>query len=195
MERKRGVLCLCLSALQLGMIRIIGIIEIISKILPEHQALGAALRDGWTPRAPLGSSLPVHDEIPIPNWYMPQANVSEAKHTQKQAMWNGGCSHKRRASRISGCYHQAGILGCYHLAEIHSKIFSSLWSFADSEGHSKRKERQIPSGHLCRDGRVSSGRGYWLLYVLHICKGKSVSQVEQTRKISLSKTKNLAWML
>ena len=25
-----------------------------------------------------------------------------------------------------------------------------------------------PIGHPCRDGSVSSGRGYWLLYVLHI---------------------------
>ena len=84
--------CLCLSALLFGIIRImkiimiIGTLEIISKIFPEHQALaplGAALRDGWTPRAPLGSSLPVHDEIPIPDLCMPQANVSEAE-SQKQ---------------------------------------------------------------------------------------------------------------
>ena len=69
---------------------IIGIIGIISKILPEHQALGAelasgALRDGLTPRAPFGSSLPVYNEVPIPDRYMPQANVSEADR-QKQAM-------------------------------------------------------------------------------------------------------------
>ena len=31
-------------------------------------------------------------------------------------------------------------------AEIHSKIFPCLWSFADSEGHSKSKERRIPCG-------------------------------------------------
>ena len=61
----------------------------IGKILPQHQALaplGAALLDGLTPHAALGSSLPVHDEIPIPDWYMPQANVSEAEPPQKQAM-------------------------------------------------------------------------------------------------------------
>ena len=116
----RVMICwLCLSALQLGIIgiiKIISIIEIISKILPEHQALGAALRDGWTPRAPLGSSLPAHEEIPIPDRYMPQANVSEAD-PQRQAMWNSGCSNKRRA------------------------------------------KRRIPSGHPCRNGSVSSGRG------------------------------------
>ena len=56
MERKRGVLLSMLvswdSALQLGiirMIKIIGkikIIKITSKVLPEHQALGAKLAGG-----------------------------------------------------------------------------------------------------------------------------------------------------
>ena len=46
---------------------------------------GGTLYDGQTPLSPLGSSLPVHNEIPIPDWYMPQANVSEAD-LQKQAM-------------------------------------------------------------------------------------------------------------
>ena len=80
--------------------------EIISKILPEHQALGAALpplRDGWTPRAPLGSSLSVRNEIQIPDRYMPQANVSEAE-PQKQAMWNSWWSHESRAARVLGCF-------------------------------------------------------------------------------------------
>ena len=108
--------CLCLSALQLGIIRIIkiiviigiiGIIEIIIKILPEHQALGAALRDGWTPRATLGSSLPVHDEIPIPDRYMPQANVSEAE-PHKQAMWNGRVKPQKQSCKNFGLLSSGG---------------------------------------------------------------------------------------
>ena len=53
-------------------------------------------------------------------------------------------------------------------------ILSIRWFW----GHSKRQERRIPSGNLCRDRSVSNGRGSWLLYVLNIWKGNDLSQVE-----------------
>ena len=152
----------------------------------------------------MGRSLPVFDEIPTPDWYMPQADESEAE-PQKQAMWNCGCSHQSRAARNLGCSHLVEILrrkstarsslvstwtccplklwsGRNSAEEIHSKNFPNLWSFADSEGHSKGKERRISSGHRspCRDGSVSSGRGYWLLYVLHISKGNISAKLSGT---------------
>ena len=40
-----------------------------------------------TPRAPIGSSTPDHDEIPICDRYIPQANASEAE-PQEQTMGN-----------------------------------------------------------------------------------------------------------
>ena len=63
---------------------------------------------------------------------------------------------------------------------IHSNNFPSLRSFVDSEGHSKRKERLIRTWHPCRDGSVSSGWWYWLLYVLHISKGNISAKLSGT---------------
>ena len=54
---------------------------------PWAELAAGALRDGRTPRGLLGSSLPDHDEIPIPDRYIPQANASEAE-PQEQAMGN-----------------------------------------------------------------------------------------------------------
>ena len=60
-------------------------LALIQRDIPKVRKKGYLLGMLAGMETPLGSSLPVHDEIPIPDRYMPRANVSGTE-PQKQAM-------------------------------------------------------------------------------------------------------------